>query len=1844
MWTALFLFSLALQSVTLATPTSVLAVHDEGVFELDGNALNSASAGDDWAAVFGDTDSAFASVFTTDAVGAGDNMLTGGGSKDVTDIPQWELASGTVQDKNDIAHAFAAAYIAGADNDLLVYFGLDRYAQNGAAQAGFWFLRNPITPSGSSLGTSHSVGDVLVQIDFENGGTDPKARVYEWTASGLALVSSGASCTAAGADDDRCAISNTANSNTAWTFNPKSGANNVYQPGHFLEGGINMSDLGLDDSCFSTFLAETRSSPSEDSTLSDITYGSFPLCVAPDIATQVRNDQGNNTNAINKGESVTDHAVVSGSKGVATGTIDFFVCGPTSSAEACTSGGTQRGNDIPLVAGEADSLGFTPTALGWYCFRAEYTPSANSKYLAGSHTNATTECFRVKPADVQIVKTPNNGTESAGSPISFTLSWANEGEGSATGVVVSDTLPSGNGLDWSISASTGTGSTCVLSAADVLTCNVGTIAGNPNFPNAAPVNGTVTLTSATTSAACGEINNTGQITSNNDGTDNDPGQVTVLCPDVKVEKTPDGGTVQAGATATFTIVVTNLGPGTATNVTLTDDLPVGYVWTLGGADAASCSINTVPSPDVLSCNFGSIGDDGTRTITLSAPTTGANCAVIDNTAIVDAANEPERANGNNSDPGSIDVLCAVIQLEKTAKPAGPVSAGDEIGFDIVVSNTGDGTATNVVVTDDLPAGVNWSIDPAVTGCSIDGDVGDQTLTCSRASLAAGASFTVHIEGVTDALDCGTISNTAFVTTGNDGNDSDDASVVVLCPDIEVEKTGNGTIDAGGNAVFTIKVTNHGPGEAKGVTLADQLPAGTWILGGANGDDCAISASNLLSCDFGSIGDDGTRTITVTLTTTADDCGSILNTVTVSATNEPANDQFPNTDNDTIVVQCPDLTVAKTGNGPISAGETATFTITVTNLGPGAAADATLSDQLPAGAWTLGGADAADCAIDASNLLTCDFGTIDAPGQGADNIRVITVSKTSDAGDCDSIPNAVTVGASNEAGEDTDDNDDNATIVVNCPDIQVVKDGNGPISAGEGAIFTITVTNLGPGTAFDVELTDELPAGTIWTLGGANAVSCSIDDTVNPDLLSCDFGTLVDDASRTITLTGETDAGDCGSIPNLAAATASNESDDDLENNDDDATIVVNCPLIVITKSADAPVVSAGDQIGFTVTVTNTGAGTAFGVTVTDTLPGDMSWAISPASTGWTITAGVLSFGPAPLAGGTSTSVHIIATTDATDCGLVPNTAFLQYSGGSGSDDSEITVECPDITIGKTAANSPIVAGAVASYTITVVNKLGDGIGIARDVTVDDDLPAGVTWSEDSEDCTIVAGHLHCDFGDLDPGDSASVTVSGTTSTANCGNLPNLASTEASNEAEEDTDDNSDDATIIVRCPEIEIDKTANDDLVEPNQTVTFTIKVFVADGPVTAAVVTDVLPVGQTYVANSQTSAPGSTFAISANGRTLTWTFASLSDGVQGAAAATITYRVKIDANAATTRQVNEAEVCVSELEGCVSDDEDVTPQRPLIRLIKTAGTAANGAVFATTAGPVKYTYVVTNTGPLPLVNVTVKDDAGTPAVSGDDFFATCPKTTLAVAESMTCTFTRAVAIDTINIAVARGVTAGGNPVQDDDDAAVVILEFGLLIDKTNNAPLESIELPDGTIVDLPTADAGETVTFTLKYDLTGDPVTNGVITDVLPIGITYVAGSATNDAQFTFHSYSSGTRTLRWTAANVIRDGSVTYRAKIDAGAAELPQPLINVATIDSAQTGPDDDDSEVFVPTVVAGATATPRITLPPTDSLADTTPAPSNGGFTLMLILLALAAVVLVVGFVTPVPVSVRERERR
>jgi uncharacterized repeat protein (TIGR01451 family) len=148
-----------------------------------------------------------------------------------------------------------------------------------------------------------------------------------------------------------------------------------------------------------------------------------------------------------------------------------------------------------------------------------------------------------------------------------------------------------------------------------------------------------------------------------------------------------------------------------------------------------------------------------------------------------------------------------ISIVKTANPVGPVSAGTDIGFDITVSNTGAGDATNVTISDPLPAGgdLDWSLSPAFTGCSITGAVGTETLNCSFATLAAGGSIgPIHITSPTTAADCATVSNTATVASANDGGGSTTASVEVTSGALLIKKEstkGTNPLVSNAGAVF-----------------------------------------------------------------------------------------------------------------------------------------------------------------------------------------------------------------------------------------------------------------------------------------------------------------------------------------------------------------------------------------------------------------------------------------------------------------------------------------------------------------------------------------------------------------------------------------------------------------------------------------------------------------------------------------------------------------------------------------------------------------------------------------------------------------------------------------------------------------------------------------------------------------------------------------------------------------------------------------------------------------------------------------------------------------------------------
>lgn len=160
--------------------------------------------------------------------------------------------------------------------------------------------------------------------------------------------------------------------------------------------------------------------------------------------------------------------------------------------------------------------------------------------------------------------------------------------------------------------------------------------------------------------------------------------------DVSVVKTAAKSSINAGDTASFSIVLTNNGPNTATNATLSDTLPSGLTWTLGGPDAASCAL----ASGAVTCNFGSVSYPGSRTITVSATTTTSNCGTINNTATVNASNDSNSA--NNSSTASITVNCAkTAQFAPTNTTCQQFANGTATTQNAIIYNLKNGVINNV---------------------------------------------------------------------------------------------------------------------------------------------------------------------------------------------------------------------------------------------------------------------------------------------------------------------------------------------------------------------------------------------------------------------------------------------------------------------------------------------------------------------------------------------------------------------------------------------------------------------------------------------------------------------------------------------------------------------------------------------------------------------------------------------------------------------------------------------------------------------------------------------------------------------------------------------------------------------------------------------------------------------------------------------------------------------------------------------------------------------------------------------------------------------------------------------
>ena len=246
---------------------------------------------------------------------------------------------------------------------------------------------------------------------------------------------------------------------------------------------------------------------------------------------------------------------------------------------------------IPISSGHASSDAITAAAAGFYCIRTVFHPAEGSHYLTTKQTDKTNECFQAKPAVIDVSKSADAASISAGAPIGFTVTVSNNGTGGAKGVTLSDALPGGNvahPVHWTIDGSTGNPASFAISGADG--SQQLTLAGQP-ITMAAGASLAVHLTATTNAGQCATYDNTASVSTTNDSQDSASASTHVLCPSLSISKTPDGGTVVAGSPISFTITVHNGGPGAATNVDIDDVLPAGFAWA-ENPDLAECAIST----------------------------------------------------------------------------------------------------------------------------------------------------------------------------------------------------------------------------------------------------------------------------------------------------------------------------------------------------------------------------------------------------------------------------------------------------------------------------------------------------------------------------------------------------------------------------------------------------------------------------------------------------------------------------------------------------------------------------------------------------------------------------------------------------------------------------------------------------------------------------------------------------------------------------------------------------------------------------------------------------------------------------------------------------------------------------------------------------------------------------------------------------------------------------------------------------------------------------------------------------------------------------------------------------
>jgi uncharacterized repeat protein (TIGR01451 family) len=336
-------------------------------------------------------------------------------------------------------------------------------------------------------------------------------------------------------------------------------------------------------------------------------------------------------------------------------------------------------------------------------------------------------------------------------------------------------------------------------------------------------------------------------------------------------------------------------------------------------------------------------------------------------------------------------------------------------------------------------------------------------------------------------------------------------------------------------------------------------------------------------------------------------------------------------------------VLKTGPASGVAGSNLTYTVTVTNSGPATATNVVVSDLLPAGFTFVS---ATPSSTVSNNLVS--WPTINLAKNAVSNFTVTAVSAAGGNFTNVAFATSDTLDPNPTNNNGTLTNAQARTTVAALADVAVFKTGSTNVNAGGAVVYTITATNMGPSTASNVVVRDNLPAGVTFQ-------NASGSYTLSNNVLTWAGVTLTKGASVNFTLTMTAPAS--GSFVNVALGT-SDTPDPNMNNNNGSATgsrvstsVTPVADLIILLSGPTN--VTVGDSFVYTIVVTNGGPSTASNVVVKDNLPASLTF--NSASAGGSFSNSVITWPmiPALTTGG---SMNFAIAVTATNAGVFTNIA------------------------------------------------------------------------------------------------------------------------------------------------------------------------------------------------------------------------------------------------------------------------------------------------------------------------------------------------------------------------------------------------------------------------------------------------------------------------------------------------------------------------------------------------------------------------------------------------------------